>query len=634
MKVPNKIVYSILTFGFVFVSLMALSADSVSALSYEDEPYFTAYIPGSNHLNRGSETQVVLMVQNDALLKELKFNNYENYAFLESQSSILTTAYNVTVRFEAPDGMKVLTPSQKYPALEAMKPFQLPVSIRVNQDLKAGEYDLKLKFEYDIIDFIFLDSRIYSPTPSSLPTETQNVFEYTYNNTSSSYEPSGKKSTVVSENLSSSIWYSYIKYDYDSKEQVVPVTLVVEEEEVKLDVVDVDAKGMVVGGKGSITLKIKNSGEKVGENMFIVLSTPSGFSPLSSFQSAPSSEALQPLLNLLMMQQAMAGGSSGMDLTSAFSIPPELTAILSKGTYYIGDFEPNQSIEATFIVDISSEEPGLYPFQLSGVYLDEFGETKQTSNVAFGVKLIEGVEFDLVDTISSVYAGSKGDFIAQISPTDSVSDLKASLEVRPPLTATISETFVGDVDDTFEAKFKIKAISDAEPGKYPAKIKLAYDIDDKEKTEEIDAGIFVNSKMKFSVEGKGQIPAGEEKTVTALLTNEGNFEIKDATARITVVDPFSSVDDTAFIGNLKPGETVNATFKLKADSDATLKTYALNLEVKYKDVSDEWVISDPEKMPIEVVESGGFSPMIFLGIIVVVAGTVFFVYSRTKSKSD
>jgi len=624
-KISKRMAY----FMLVYIFVMAFAVDTVYALSYEDEPYFTVYVPNSNHLDRGSETQVVLMVQNDALLKELKFNDYENYAFLEGQSSILTTAYNVTISFEAPDGMKVLTPAQKYPALEAMKPFQLPVSIRVSQELKAGEYDLKVKFKYDIIDFIFLDSRIYSPTPSSVPKETQNVYEYTYNNTSSSYEPSGKKSTIVSENLSSSIWYSYIKYDYDSKEQVVTVKLVVEEEDVKLKIIDVDAKNMVVGGKGSLTLKIKNAGEKEGRNMFIVLSTPSGFSSLSSLQSTPSSEALQPILSLLMMQQGMAGGNS-MDLTSAFSIPPELTAVLSKGTYYIGDFAPNQSIDATFIVDISAEEPGIYPFQIGGVYVNEFGETKQTSSVAFGVQLIEGVKFDLIDSVSSIYAGSKGDFIARILPTGSVSDLKASLEVRPPLTATISETFVGDVDDVFEAKFKIKAISDAEPGKYPAKIKLVYDINDKEKTEEIDVGIFVNSKMKFSVDGKGQIPAGEEKTVTALLTNKGNFEIKDATARITVVDPFSSVDDTAFIGDLKPGETVNATFKLKADSDATIKTYALNLEVKYKDISDEWVISDPEKMPIEVVESGGVSPMVILGLLVVVVGAAYFVYSRSK----
>jgi hypothetical protein len=307
---------------------------------------------------------------------------------------------------------------------------------------------------------------------------------------------------------------------------------------------------------------------------------------------------------------------------------PELNTILTRGSYYIGDLKPGESANVTFIIDISAEEPGYYPFQIKGIYLDEYSKIKQTSSVAFGVKLNESVSFTLLNSTSSVYAGSKGDFIAYIIPSGEVDDLKAKLEVKPPLTTTVSETFLGHVKDVFKAKFKIKALGDAEPAVYPAKIRLMYRINDKEKTEEIDAGIAVHPKMKFEVEGMGLIPAGEERVVSVSIINAGEFKVKDATARITVVDPFSTTDDTAFIGELEPGEKTNVSFKLKVDKDATPKLYALNLEVKYKDVSDEWVISEPVKMPIEVVESAGIQPL-FLGLIVI-AVVVAVVYKRFR----
>jgi len=604
--------------------LLILGCNSASAsFKYKDEPYFSAYIYGDNHVERGEEAQLTVVLQNDAVLKELVYYNYETYAFLKDQTSMLTTAYNVSIEFEGVDGIRILTPEQRFPAVQAMQPLQIPLKIRVGENLKAGEYNINVKLRYEIIDDLFLDSRYYIPSQSTTMKEIQTEYEY-----NASGNLTATRMTLFNETNLPTIWYDWIKYDYDEKEQTITLKIVVEEEDVKLEIVDVDAEDMVAGGKGSLTITVKNVGEKTGKNLYVILSTPSGFTALSTFQKIPSLEALQPLMSLLQMQAGMAGTSS--DSLTEITIPPELTAVLTRGSYYVGDLEPGKTAEVTFIVDISAEEPGFYPFQLQGIYTDEYGDTKQTSNVAFGVRLEESVSFDLLESSSSIHAGSKGDFTASIMPSGKVEDLKARLEVKPPLTAMVGEVFLGDISDRFDVKFRVKAISDAEPGIYPAKIKFTYSINDKEKTEEIDAGIEVYPKMRFEVESVGSIPAGSEKPVTAIVTNAGDFKIRDATARITVVDPFSTTDDTAYIGDLEPGQSKNVTFKLKADEDATPKLYALNLEVKYKDISDEWVISEPEKMPVEVVESTGISPMMHLAIVIILAAIVYVAYRKIK----
>lgn len=604
----NMLRKKIVLISMMLSVVLILGCNSVNAFKYKDEPYFSAYIYGDNHVERGEETQLTVVLQNNAILRELIYYNYETYVFLKDQSSILTTAYNVSIEFDGVDGIRILTGEQRFPAIQAMRPLQIPLKIRV-ENIEAGEYSIKVKLKYEIIDDLFLDSRYYTPAQSTTMKEIQTQYEY-----DASGNLTTKKITFFNETNLPTIWYDWIKYDYDKKEQTITLKIVVEEEDVRLEIVDVKAENMIAGGKGTLTLTVRNVGEKTGKNLYVILSTPSGFTALSTFQK-PSLKALQPLMSLLQMQ----AGMSGMESPTEISIPPELTAVLTRGSYYIGDLEPGKTAEVTFIVDISAEEPGFYPFQLQGIYLDEYGDVKQTSNIAFGVKLKESVSFDLINSTSSVHAGSKGDFTATIMPSGEVEDLKARLEVKPPLTATVGEVFLGDVSDKFDVKFKVKAISDAEPGIYPAKIKFTYNIGEKERTEEIDAGIVVYPKMRFEVEGVGKIPAGKEETITAIVTNAGDFKIRDATARITVVDPFSTTDDTAYIGDLELGQSANVTFKLKVDKEATPKLYALNLEVKYKDISDEWVISEPEKMPVEVVESSGVSPIMHLSLIVLAA---------------
>ena len=467
-----------------------------------------------------------------------------------------------------------------------------------------------MKVKYEVIDSISVSTQ-----SSSVEVPKEVYEEYTPS------PPNLTKTTIIKEYLSQS-YTNYLKYKFDEKEQEVTLKVIVEKG-IQLRIENVSSN-LVAKGKGEIKLEVVNAGEKVAKNLFLILSTPSGIVPLSTQQKLPEFDVSL----LARMLPTMAGFEIPKQ---TIQLPPEAQSALSKGVYFIGDLKPGEKANATFKIK-AGDEPGLYAFQIRGVYTDENGKVRQTDTIPFGVEIAEAPQFRIVSSSSSLYAGSKGDVTFRVEVTKAVKGLRAEIITNPPLSAIVKEAFVGDVDGVFDVSFKLKALSDAE-GVYPAKLKFTYNLGGEDITEEVDAGVEVKPKMKFEVEGEGSLEAGSEKLVTVKVRNAGNFEVRDATARITVVDPFSTTDDTAYIGSLKPGEAKNVTFRLKVDKDATPKLYALNLEVKYRDVSGEWVISEPVKMPVEVKERRSRIPMTGALTLLILAGSAI-AYGMSRRRQE
>ena len=65
-----------------------------------------------------------------------------------------------------------------------------------------------------------------------------------------------------------------------------------------------------------------------------------------------------------------------------------------------------------------------------------------------------------------------------------------------------------------------------------------------------------------------------------------------------MVDPFTSNDDSAFLGDIAPNETKEAAFLVSADKTATVKKYGIDAEIRYRDALDNQVISDPMKLSV------------------------------------
>jgi hypothetical protein len=115
---------------------------------------------------------------------------------------------------------------------------------------------------------------------------------------------------------------------------------------------------------------------------------------------------------------------------------------------------------------------------------------------------------------------------------------------------------------------------------------------------------------------------GSKKTILVEYKNIGNSTIESAQARISAVDPFTSTSDVAYLGDIAPGQSAVASFQISVASDATIKEYGLDSEIRYRDALDTTYISDPMKVPIDVKNLTGIAGIIanpvYLSLLVAV----------------
>ena len=84
----------------------------------------------------------------------------------------------------------------------------------------------------------------------------------------------------------------------------------------------------------------------------------------------------------------------------------------------------------------------------------------------------------------------------------------------------------------------------------------------------------------------------DDRVLSVTYRNTGEETATDAVARISVTDPFSSTDDQAYLGTLAPGESVTGIFVLDTDSNATIKSYGIDTEIRFTDSTGESKISE------------------------------------------
>lgn len=209
--------------------------------------------------------------------------------------------------------------------------------------------------------------------------------------------------------------------------------------------------------------------------------------------------------------------------------------------------------------------------------------------------------------------------------------LRISRNGNSPVIPTDSSVYVDTFPpgDTTIARFKLSVSSSAEGGQtYPIDLVLTYK--DSEgtmaTTETVTFGVVVEGKVDFEViSPPPQIAIGEKKVIGVEYRNTGAAKVFNAQARLSAVDPFTSGDDTAFLGDMAPGESKVAAFEVNVDSGAIAKEYGLDSEIRYRDALDNSLISDTMKVKISVSERPGIlsNPVILLIIVMAALGIAF-----------
>ena len=339
--------------------------------------------------------------------------------------------------------------------------------------------------------------------------------------------------------------------------------------------------------------------------------------------------------------------------------PGDSPLLVKSDPQMIGDLKGGSSTLVNFKVKIpKNATAGTYdlPLHIKYTYLwvaEQIGtdsiqymyrDTDETLTLPVKIKPV--LQFSIISSSAEhLNAGTEGFLTLVIQNTGQEEGKKAILKIArngdSMVIPTDSSSYIGDFPPGAEitSKFKISVSSDAEAKTYPLDVYIKYEdyVGDIVESDRTTIGIPVGGKAEFSVVSDPiELSPGQKKAITVQYKNTGNATVYSAQARISAVDPFTSDDDTAFLGTFAPGETKEATFEISVDSSATEKEYGLDSEVRYRDALDNSIISDPIKVEIEVVKQSNTGMYVLIGILIagIIGGGYYYYRRRQKGNGE
>ncbi|MBN2110023.1 MAG: hypothetical protein JW705_02905 [Methanosarcinaceae archaeon] len=278
----------------------------------------------------------------------------------------------------------------------------------------------------------------------------------------------------------------------------------------------------------------------------------------------------------------------------------------------------------------------------------------------------EEIEDDIAeygDTLTRSFMSSELASDRAITKAESIRATLSPVDPDAPVDVRLDTLLLGSVSSGKSlgspAAFPIKIYDDAEAGTYELKLDVSYRYQRDSAVappygdtyywyEEMDQTMYVTIVIEeepyFRVANTGSdLQAGDRETINVTYVNNGDDTAYDCVARISVVDPFTSTDDESYLGDMGPGESGTATFEIKVADDATVKTYSINSEIKYKDGHDESHYSEGLKATVDVAPATPFGEkikdnasvalgLIFMVGVVVVPAHVLLNKKKVKDK--
>jgi hypothetical protein len=336
--------------------------------------------------------------------------------------------------------------------------------------------------------------------------------------------------------------------------------------------------------------------------------------------------------------------------------------IIKTDPQMIGDVGGGSSTLVSFDVKIPrNATDGIYnlPLTIQYTYLweaDQYGQDtiqyfyrEKSETLLLPVKIKPELQFSILSSDAEyINAGTEGYLTLVVQNFGQEDGRSAILKIarndNSPIIPTDSSTYIGEFPKgaNVTGKFKISVNADAESQTYPLDVYVNYENKEGDvvDTERTTIGIPVGKKVDFSIDSDPiQVSPGQKKVITVLYKNTGGATVYTAQARISAVDPFTSSDDTAFLGTFAPGETKEASFEVSVDSEATVKEYGLDSEVRFRDALDNSIISDTIKVRVDVVKDTGIAallgnPIVLVVIGALIAGAGYMLYRKHQERGS
>jgi len=351
------------------------------------------------------------------------------------------------------------------------------------------------------------------------------------------------------------------------------------------------------------------------------------------------------------LNQFMIVNSGIISPTDLSNTAKQLTVTLSPGDaplvvkpdpQVVGDLPASQSATAQFHITVNQyAAAGNYelPVVLNYTYLyqanQEGSETlnyqyksvNQTVLIPITIKPEVQITIPAVEA-DNLNAGIEGYVNLTVKNVGSDDGRNAVVLIRQndnsPITPDEGSVYIGDfpVGATANCTFRVAVGSDAQQKTYPLDVLVTYKNyeGDYVNSPNETIGVPVGQKVAFSVTPvSASVTPGANTVITYRFQNTGGTTAYNAEARISAVDPFTSNDDTAFLGTMAPGDSRTASFDVSVDSGATVKEYGLDSEVLYYDNFNNQFTSDPLKANVVIVSAPSLIDSIGLpGLIAIV----------------
>ncbi len=340
--------------------------------------------------------------------------------------------------------------------------------------------------------------------------------------------------------------------------------------------------------------------------------------------------------------------------------PGDAPLIIKSDPQMLGDLKGATNANAIFTTKINADaQSGTYelPLVLSYTYLytaDQYGvDTIEYSyktineSTTIPIKIKPDISINVLSaTPEHLNVGTEGYVDMKIKNTGSDNGVKSIVKLirngNSPIIPTDSSVYIGDFPpgSVVDCRYKLSVSSDAQKQTYPVDVVVVYQNNEGDfVTSRSDTvGVPVGGKADFSiVSPPASMNPGNKKVITVEYKNTGDTTVSSARARISAVDPFTSNDDIAYIGDLKPGESRTVSFVMSVDRAATIKEYGLDSEIRYRDQLDNTYISDTMKIKVNVTAPAGataiLSNPIYLSIIsAIIIGAIYLLYPFRKKK--
>lgn len=350
------------------------------------------------------------------------------------------------------------------------------------------------------------------------------------------------------------------------------------------------------GEDGDITFKIVNTGDNVAENTKVELvdSYPFEIKPDRkrnySLGDMQQGQEYQISTEVLVNEEASDGSNSLKikvyrgDITRTIEIPVEVQS---------------QDIELN-VANLKTQPQQLMP---------------DTDNNLMTVDVVNNGEKTAENTVVQL------DMPEFFERTSSFSTRQALGNIQP-----------GQVKS---GEFNFDISEDAPSGVTGVNGSLSYSADDStsEITEDIGFDLNLEGKPQFEVtDTESSLKTGSTGEVRIEVTNTGNEE--SSSTRIRALDssdqPFTYDSSSQYIGTLESGASGTAVFEVETDSDASVKEYLMDFEIRGVKDTEVFVEDSTLNVEVENGETEGTSPLIPAAVVAVLLVLVYLFRGRIR----